>query len=247
MACPSNSSAAILLQEGAGETVGPGNRNQVGKRLQEIFDLLFSCYGPRHWWPADTPFEVCVGAILTQNTNWGNVEKAIRNLKEAGSLSERALWEIDRERLADLIRPSGFFNMKSERLKEFLAFVLGRYGSLEGMFAGEWHTLRGELLGVRGIGPETCDSILLYAGGKPSFVVDAYTRRLFSRLGLVQEADGYESVRALFMNSLPEDPYLFNEYHALIVEHGKRHCRKRPSCSGCPLRPCCCAKARATS
>ena len=201
----------------------------------ELFETLYARYGARHWWPADTPFEVCVGAILTQNTNWLNVEKAISNLKREGLLSPEAILEIDPERLADLIRPSGFFNVKSQRLKEFVGWLLMSYGSLEAMFEVEWQSLRQELIAVRGIGPETCDSILLYAGEKPSFVVDAYTRRLFSRLGLVREEDDYHQVRALFMDLLPPDVKLFNEYHALIVEHCKRHCRKTPTCEGCPL------------
>ena len=205
----------------------------------ELFEALLKRYGALHWWPADTPFEVCVGAILTQNTNWGNVEKAIANLKREGLLSVDALWEIDQERLAELIRPSGFFNVKSARLKWFLGWLLERYGSLDAMFSGDWRRLREELIAVRGIGPETCDAILLYAGGKPSFVVDAYTRRLFSRLGLVREDDDYHQVRALFMNVLPPDVALFNEYHALIVEQCKRHCKKKPNCDGCPLRGIC--------
>ena len=205
----------------------------------ELFEVLLKRYGALHWWPADTPFEVCVGAILTQNTNWGNVEKAIANLKREGLLSVDALWEIDQERLAELIRPSGFFNVKSARLKWFLGWLLERYGSLDAMFSGDWRRLREELIAVRGIGPETCDAILLYAGGKPSFVVDAYTRRLFSRLGLVREDDDYHQVRALFMNVLPPDVALFNEYHALIVEQCKRHCKKKPNCDGCPLRGIC--------
>jgi endonuclease-3 related protein len=212
---------------------------ELRARLMQLFDLLLERYGPLHWWPADTPFEVCVGAILTQNTNWLNVEKAIANLKREGLLSLEALWEIDQERLAELIRPSGFFNIKSARLKHFIGWLLERYGSLDAMFAGDWRLLREELLAVRGIGRETCDSMLLYAGGKPSFVVDAYTRRLLSRLGLVRETESYEEVRSLFMNSLPHDSDLFNEYHALIVEQCKRHCRKKPLCQGCPLKGLC--------
>jgi endonuclease III related protein len=207
--------------------------------LMEVFDTLLKRYGALHWWPAETPFEVCVGAILTQNTNWLNVEKAIVNLKREGLLSPQALWDIDQERLADLIRPSGFFNIKSARLKDFIGWLLAGHGDLDTMFSGDWGALREELIGVRGIGRETCDSILLYAGGKPSFVVDAYTKRLFSRLGLVRESDSYEQVRALFMGALPHDSALFNEYHALIVEHCKRHCRKKPICDGCPLRLVC--------
>ena len=207
--------------------------------MLELFEILLRRYGPLHWWPAESPIEVCVGAILTQNTNWLNVEKAISNLRRAGLLSLEALWEVDRERLAELIRPSGFFNVKSARLKDFLGWLLTRYGTLEAMFGGDWRLLREELIAVRGIGRETCDSILLYAGEKPSFVVDAYTKRLFSRLGLVAETDGYERVRSLFMDALPADSLLFNEYHALIVEHCKRHCRKRPLCGDCPLQGSC--------
>ena len=205
----------------------------------ELFEILLKRYGALHWWHAETPFEVCVGAILTQNTNWVNVEKAIVNLKREGVLSVEALWEIDGERLAELIRPSGFFNVKSARLKDFLGWLLQRYGSLESMFGGDWRLLREELIAVRGIGRETCDAILLYAGDKPSFVVDAYTKRLFSRLGLVSETDSYEQVRSLFMDTLAADSALFNEYHALIVELCKHHCRKRARCDGCPLRRFC--------
>jgi len=205
----------------------------------ELFEALLKRYGALHWWPAETPVEVCVGAILTQNTNWLNVEKAIVNLKREGILTVQALREIERERLAELIRPSGFFNVKSVRLKDFIGWVMDGHGSLDAMFGGDWRALRDELIAVRGVGRETCDSILLYAGGKPSFVVDAYTRRLFSRLGLVLESDGYEQVRAFFMDALPSDSALFNEYHALIVEHCKRHCRKKPLCDGCPLRKIC--------
>jgi len=207
--------------------------------LMEVFDTLLKRYGALHWWPAETPFEVCVGAILTQNTNWLNVEKAIINLKREGLLSLQALWEIDQERLADLIRPSGFFNVKSARLKDFMGWLLAGHGSLDVMFDGDWGMLREELIGVRGIGRETCDSILLYAGGKPTFVVDAYTKRLFFRLGLVRETDSYEQVRSLFLDALPHNSALFNEYHALIVQHCKIHCRKKPLCEGCPLRPIC--------
>lgn len=205
-----------------------------------VYDQLFAAYGPRHWWPADTPFEVCVGAILTQNTNWGNVEKAIVRLKAAGLLSPEGLRDVSVAELAETIRPAGYYNVKSSRIKDFVGFLFGRFGgSLERMFGGEWRELRRELLAVRGIGRETADSILLYAGKKPSFVVDAYTKRLFSALGLVASTADYESVRSLFMDNLPEDTALFNEYHALIVEHCKRHCTSRPRCSGCGLHLLC--------
>lgn len=217
----------------------------VGQRLQDIFTLLLNRYGPLQWWPAETPFEVCVGAILTQNTAWTNVERAIAALKAADLLTAEVLHSVDGERLAELIRPAGFFNVKSRRLKAFVAWLFDRYdGSLERMFSGDWQALRRELLAVDGIGPETCDAILLYAGHQPTFVVDAYTRRLFHRLGLLPERAGYEETRALFMAHLPPDVSLFNEYHALIVEHCKRFCRTKPQCHGCPLADrCCCTRA----
>ncbi len=213
---------------------------ELANRLLGIFSLLLTRYGPRHWWPAESPFEVCVGAILTQNTNWGNVEKAITNLKREGLLTPEALRDVPVKRLAEVIRPAGFFNVKSRRLRDFVGYLFAKYGgSLDRMFNGDWRLLREELLRVPGIGPETCDSILLYAGGKPSFVIDAYTIRLFSRLGIVSEKAEYETVRTLFMDNLPPDAELFNEYHALIVQHGKEHCRKRPGCSGCELHILC--------
>ncbi len=204
--------------------------------IPEVFDLLFQYYGPLAWWPAETPFEVCVGAILTQNTAWSNVEKAIFTLKQANLLTPDGIRQVRVERLAGLIRPAGYFNLKSSRLKDFVTWLFERYGgSLELMFSGDWQELRRELLEVRGIGPETCDSILLYAGGKPSFVVDAYTRRLFHRLGLLPERIGYDEIRSQFQSYLPADRHLFNEYHALIVEQCKLFCRKKPVCRGCPL------------
>lgn len=205
-------------------------------RLLEIFAALLAAYGPRGWWPSDSPFEVCVGAILTQNTNWGNVERALANLKGSGVLTPEALLLVPEEQLAELIRPAGYFNLKSRRLKEFIGWLYARHGgSLEVLFAEDWQRTRRELLEVRGIGPETCDSILLYAGGKPTFVVDAYTMRLFSRLDLLAGGEGYHAVQELFMANLPADAALFNEYHALIVEHAKRYCKKRPRCAACPL------------
>ena len=208
-------------------------------RLLEIYHQLLARYGHRHWWPAETPFEVCVGAILTQNTNWGNVEKAIHNLKRAGLLTPDGILRTPRGELADLIRPAGFFNVKSERLQGFVAWLSERAGgSLDRLFETDWCELREELLAVRGIGRETADSILLYAGQQPTFVVDAYTKRLFSRLGLVRETIDYEELRSLFMAHLPADVALFNEYHALIVEHCKEHCRKRHRCEGCVLKGC---------
>jgi endonuclease-3 related protein len=210
------------------------------KRSPEIFMNIFSRlsehFGQLHWWPAETPFEVCVGAILTQNTAWTNVEKAIYAIKQAGIMTPAALRGVELERLAQLIRPAGYFNVKSARLKDFVSWLfLHHGGSLEQMFALELATLRSKLLQVRGIGPETADSILLYAGNNPTFVVDSYTRRLFFRLGLLPENVGYDETRDLLMKNLPADAQHFNEYHALIVEQCKQFCRKKPLCTGCPL------------
>ena len=209
------------------------------EKLYLIYELLLDRYGHRHWWPAETPFEVCVGAILTQNTNWGNVEKAIANLKGKGLLSPGALRKMPVDRLAELIRPAGYFNVKSVRLKGFISWLFDNYdGLVERMCDAEWPELREELLAVKGIGPESADSILLYACAKPSFVVDAYTRRLLISLGLISGREGYDEIRALFMDNLPHDVALFNEFHALIVQHAKEHCRKKPRCAGCAIHFC---------
>jgi endonuclease-3 related protein len=209
------------------------------EKLYRIYELLLNRYGHRHWWPAETPFEVCVGAILTQNTNWGNVEKAIFNLKRERLLSPESLRDLPVERLAELIRPAGYFNVKSVRLKGFISWLFDNYGgSVEGMSEAEWPDLRDALLTVKGIGPESADSILLYACAKPSFVVDTYTKRLLTSLGLITAKAGYQEVRAMFMENLPPDVALFNEYHALIVQHAKEHCRKKPRCEGCSLHFC---------
>lgn len=210
------------------------------KQLQNIFNALLTTYGPRHWWPGETPFEVCVGAILTQNTNWGNVEKAIVNLKAVDRLSITEIATLLPDELAALIRPAGYFNVKAARLQAFTAFLLQEYhGSLDQLFAGPWQVTRQELLAVKGIGSETADSILLYAGQKPSFVVDAYTRRIFSRLGLVDEQISYDRLRDYFMDRLSQDTAQFNEYHALIVELGKQACRPKPQCTVCCLSASC--------
>ncbi len=204
--------------------------------LMAMYHKLLSAYGPQHWWPGETAFEVIVGAILTQNTAWQNVEKAIAQLKRARLLTPRALHRVSEKRLASLIRPSGYFNIKAKRLKGFISFLFREYrGNLKEMFGEHLETLRERLLGVKGIGPETADSILLYAGGFPTFVVDAYTRRVFSRHRLVPEDVGYEPLKRFFTSHLPPDAALFNEYHALLVKVGKERCRKEPQCSGCPL------------
>ena len=205
--------------------------------LLKVYDKLYKTYGPQHWWPGDTPFEVIVGAILTQNTSWGNVEKAIINLKAEGILSPEDLRDVNHNHLAMLIRPSGYFNIKAGRLKHFIEYLFKRHGgSLKKMFSLELKQLRHELLEVKGIGPETADSILLYAGGYPLFVVDAYTVRIFQRLGILPEEVTYHETQEIFMDSLPDDVKLFNEYHALIVRLGKELCRPRPKCEKCPLK-----------
>src|SRR3990172_3198095 len=174
--------------------------------LLKIYKTLFKEYGPQHWWPGDTPFEVIVGAILTQNTNWGNVEKAIRNLKAEGILSPEGLRNVNHNHLAMLIRPSGYFNVKAGRLKHFIDYLFKRHGgSLKKMFSLDLKALRHELLEVKGIGPETADSILLYAGGYPVFVVDAYTVRIFQRLGILKEDVTYHEAQEIFMDNLPDD------------------------------------------
>ncbi len=207
------------------------------ERLLRIFELLHQSYGPQHWWPADGPFEVVVGAILTQNTSWKNAEKAIANLKKAGVLSPAKMAALGEEGLADLIRSSGYYRVKAGRLLRFLGFLGDRYGfDLQRMLRGPLNEVRGDLLEVRGIGPETADSILLYAGGYPIFLVDAYTRRIFSRHGFIREGCSYGELQALFMKALPADISLFNEYHALIVRLGKTRCLRLPQCEGCVLK-----------
>lgn len=209
-------------------------------RLLQIYGMLLEQYGPQYWWPAETPFEVCIGAILTQNTSWSNVEKAIASLKAADLLTVSAIAGLEPSVLAALIRPAGYFNVKAVRLQQFVRFLQTQHqGCLEHLFAGPWQETRAELLAVKGIGPETADSILLYAGHKPSFVVDTYTRRIFSRLGLVTPESGYHVVRDFFMHNLPQDCALFNEYHALLVAHAKQACRTQPRCAACCLAPAC--------
>jgi len=207
------------------------------KALLQIYQKMFDALGPRHWWPGETPFEVIIGAILTQNTNWSNVEKAIKNLKTAGKLSPEGIYELSVTELAKLIRPSGFFNVKAKRVKAFINWLFSRYeGNLSEMFAQDLQALRGELLSVKGIGPETADSILLYAGNMPTFVVDAYTHRIFSRHELIPEESTYDDMKSFFEENLPEDVQLFNEYHALLVNIGKTFCKTKKVCEPCPLK-----------
>ncbi|MBI4234563.1 MAG: endonuclease III domain-containing protein [Chloroflexi bacterium] len=209
-------------------------------RLQEVYDHLYGAYGPQGWWPAETPFEVCIGAILTQSAAWGNVEKALVNLKAAGVFSPSALRATPLERLAELVHPSGYFNAKARKIRAFAEHLGSRYqDDLDAMLAQDTAPLRQELLGIFGIGEETADDILLYAAGKPVFVVDAYTRRITQRLGLTPDTDSYDGFQKLFMRPLPPDPRLFNEYHALLVRHGKEVCRKEPLCQRCCLLELC--------
>lgn len=198
---------------------------------------MLNTLGPQQWWPGETPFEVVIGAILTQNTSWSNVEKAIKNLKAADRLSPNGIYELSTIELAQLIRPSGFFNVKAKRVKTFINWLFSRYeGDLSRMFRQDLQTLRDELLSVKGIGPETADSILLYAGNMPTFVVDAYTHRIFSRHGFISEESTYDEMKAFFEENLPEDVRLFNEYHALLVQIGKRYCKPKKACEPCPLK-----------
>jgi len=205
--------------------------------LMAIYDALYAHYGPQRWWPGDTPFEVMVGAILTQNTNWQNVEKAIANLKAAGALSPKAIHDMPEPELASLIRPSGYFNIKAKRLKAFISYFVGRYGgSAAKMKKTGCARLRDEILAVSGIGPETADSILLYALGCPVFVVDAYTKRIFSRHGFFAESSDYHDVQSFFAGRIPKDVQLYNEYHALIVRLAKDRCLKKAGkCELCLL------------
>lgn len=203
----------------------------------DIHDRLLAHFGPQHWWPGDSPFEITVGAILTQNTNWTNVEKAIANLKEAGLLSYAGLSSLPVFALAELIRPAGYFNVKALRLQNFLRMVELQYaGDFNSMLADQTELLRQRLLSVKGIGPETADSILLYAANRPVFVIDAYTHRILCRHNIVDEDADYHGMQSLFEDALPADQALFNEFHALIVKTGKEFCRKKnPRCRLCPL------------
>ena len=209
---------------------------QLHEKLCKIYKALNEHFGGLHWWPGETPFEIAVGAILTQNTNWKNVEIAIDNLKQADLLDSLSLYAAEDSVVAELIRSSGYYNIKTKRLKAFLQFLQEEYaGNMDKMFNEELQTLREKLLGVNGIGEETADSILLYGGGKPVFVVDAYTRRILERHGIISQDRSYKEIQALFMEHLPQDTSLYNQYHALLVNTGKCFCRKKPLCGGCPL------------
>lgn len=222
--------------------------NRVEPSLMEIYHRLLEAYGPQGWWPAESPFEMIAGAILTQAAAWRNVERALDNLRSAGVESWRAVHELPLEELAGLVRPSGYYNAKARKLKAFAAHVCVDYaGDLNGMFAADTKTVREELLGIYGIGPETADDILVYAAGKPSFVIDAYTIRILKRVGLAPvNRDNYDGWQAMFHAGIPADTQVYNEFHALLDRHHKEACTKNaPRCGGCCLQDIC-ATGRAT-
>lgn len=206
--------------------------------LNAVYKTLYRAWGPQHWWPGRTRFEIIVGAILTQNTAWTNVEKAIHRLRRARALNPKTMHQTDLRTLAEWIRPAGYYNIKARRLRAFTDMLFAGFdGKLNRLFALDTGALRGALLAVNGIGPETADSIILYAAHRPQFVVDAYTRRVLARHRWMDMRADYDAVAQLFINALPEDVQLYNEYHALIVRLGKYYCKTRPQCEGCPLQP----------
>ncbi len=209
---------------------------RTGKLVQKLYERLWQAFGPQDWWPGETPFEVALGAILTQNTNWKNVAKVITRLRAEERLTAAALTALPEAELAELFRPAGYYNLKARRVKNFLTFLQEEYqGSLKLMTRRPMEELRPRLLSVKGIGPETADSILLYALQKPSFVVDAYTFRILNRHQLVPEPCAYEDLRRLFMDHLPADVAIYQEYHAMLVRLGKECCRPQPRCPSCFL------------
>ena len=214
--------------------------SELNFRIKDIFDRMLDRYGAQHWWPADTPFEVMVGAVLTQATAWRNVEQAIDRLKVADALSPATIRGMEPDTLALLIYSSGFHNAKARRIKALTQYLGDAYDDdIEAMRREDGVKLRRELLAVKGVGEETADAILLYALGKPSFVIDAYTRRLFSRLGIAPESEAYSAYQGMFGDNLPGEVAMFAEYHALIVQHCKEACRKAPICEGCCLQEVC--------
>jgi|WetSurSiteA1Bulk_404760.scaffolds.fasta_scaffold11277_3 endonuclease III related protein len=206
--------------------------------LMSMYRALFEWFGPRHWWPANSPFEVCVGAILTQNTAWRNVAKAIENLKAADRLDPLEIYRTNHEELAQLIRPAGYFNVKAIRLRNFVNMLVEDHGGdLHSLFSTPTASLREELLSVKGIGKETADSIILYAANKPIFVVDTYTKRVLYRHGLVRENADYDSMQSMLEANLPSEVALFNDFHAQFDAAGHFYCKKSPLCEKCPLHP----------
>jgi endonuclease-3 related protein len=219
-------------------------RRRRGHALRRAYELMRAHFGHLHWWPGETPFEVCVGAMLTQNTNWGNVERAIANLKAARVLEPEKLFALEETRLAELIRPAGYFNVKARRLRFFLRWLVEEFdGDLIRFLTGETPAVRGRLLAINGVGPETADSMLLYAGGHRSFVIDAYTKRIFLRHGWCDADASYDDLKRLCESALSQKPSAqrldyWQDYHAQLVMVGKHFCRaRRPLCDGCPLKP----------
>ncbi len=216
------------------------NVEDIGERILEVYRRLFGHHGPQGWWPGESRFEMMVGTVLTQAAAWGNVEKAIANLKEAGAMSPGAIRDMPESRLAGLLYPSGYYNAKARKLKALAEFLGTRFDDdIDAMAREDAWELRAELLKVHGIGEETADDILLYPLGKPVFVIDAYTRRVFFRLGLAPERGSYSLYQTLFMEKLPGDAALMGELHALIDHHASRVCRPNPSCEGCCLLEIC--------
>ena len=217
---------------------------RIAQPLRRAYKLMHAHFGHQHWWPGEAPFKVCVGAILTQNTSWTNVERAIANLKSADVLDARKMYALPETKLAQLIRPAGYFNVKARRLRSFLCVLVEQFdGELPRFFAGDTETVRARLLAINGIGPETADSLLLYAGGHHSFVVDAYTKRIFLRHHWCSPDADYDDMKTLCELALDEKPVskrldYWQDYHAQLVMVGKHHCRKgEPRCEDCPLRP----------
>jgi endonuclease-3 related protein len=210
----------------------------AARPLNRVFHRLKGHYGSQQWWPGETPFEIMVGAVLTQNTAWTNVERAIHQLKQARALDAETIYQLPIESLAELIRPSGYFNIKAGRLKAFCEWYLG-HGGYDSLKYWSTNRLRNSLLCIHGVGPETADDIMLYAFHRPVFVIDSYTRRLFARLGLLDANDNYENLRHFFQSSLEVKVKLYNEFHALIVIHAKEVCRARPLCEQCVLHHFC--------
>jgi endonuclease-3 related protein len=209
----------------------------VSEGIEIVYKQLFDHYGPQNWWPADSQIEVIIGAILTQAVNWSNVEKAISNLKEANLVNLKKLKEVKEKRLAELIKPSGYYNMKAKKLKSFVSYLDDNYDlNLNKFNKGKPETIRKKLIDIYGIGPETADSIMLYAFNQSKFVIDTYTKRIISRIGYTSEDVSYDKLKALFEKNLENDAKLFNEYHSLLVKHAKEHCLKSsPLCIKCPL------------
>jgi endonuclease-3 related protein len=221
----------------AGQRVGEPENKCMNNHLTIAYDKMLTAFGPQHWWPGDSRFEIMVGAVLVQNTAWRNVERAIDNLRDANLMDARRMYALAPAELAELIRPAGYNQVKAKRLRNLLKFVLDAFdGSLDAMFRTDVQALRENLLSIHGIGPETADAILLYAGGLPTFVVDTYTHRVLARHGWIAYEATYYDIKEYFESALPTEAQLYNEYHALLVRVGKAFCRRSaPKCEACPL------------